>query len=130
VPPQQPAYPPGQYPGQYPGQHPGGWGPGAPWVQPKRDGGAIGALVCGIISITCAGFFGVILGPVALILGSISRRRIRDSQGRLSGEGMATWAIALGAIGVVLSIVYLVFLATNPGFMQDMLDRFTTTTGG
>jgi hypothetical protein len=99
-------------------------------VQPKRDGGAIGALVCGIISITCAGFLGIILGPVALILGSISRRRIRDSQGRLSGEGMATWAIVLGVIGIIASIVYLVFLAANPNFVQDMLDRFTTTTTG
>lgn len=121
VPPQQPAYPPGQYPG-------GGWGPGAPWVPPKRDGGAIGGLVCGIISITCAGFLGIILGPVALVLGTLSRRRIRESQGRLTGDGMATWAIALGAIGVIVSIVYLVFIATNPDFVQDFLDRLTTTT--
>jgi Flp pilus assembly protein TadB len=89
---------------------------------------AIGALVCGILSITCAGFLGIILGPVGLALGTRSRRRISESGGALRGEGMAQAGIVLGIIGIVVSIAYLVFIIMNPDFMSDMLDRFTTTT--
>jgi hypothetical protein len=93
---------------------------------------AIGALVCGILSITCAGFLGIILGPVGIVLGARSRRRILTSGGRLRGEGFALAGMVIGVIGVVASIAYLVFLVMNPNFVSDFMDRFTstTTTGG
>ena len=119
VPPQQPYYPPGAYQG---------YGQGTPWAPPKNDSMAIGGLVCAILSITCAGFLGIILGPVGLVLGLNSRRRIRASNGGLRGEGMALAATVIGAIGIVASIAYLGFLIANPNFVQDFLDRFTTTT--
>jgi hypothetical protein len=95
---------------------------------------AIGALVCGILSMTCAGFPGIILGPVGLALGARSRRRISQSGGSLRGEGLAQAGIVLGILGTVISIVYIVFILMNPDFVSDMLDRLTptttTTTGG
>jgi hypothetical protein len=34
----------------------------------------------------------------------------------------------LGVIGIVISVVYLVFVLSNPNFLPDLLDRLTTTT--
>ena len=128
APPSAPPHgPPGGHPGW--GQGPSqGWGHGTPWAPARNDGMAIGALVCGILSITCAGFLGIVLGPVALALGTRSRRRIGQSSGTLKGEGMALTGVVLGAIGVVASIAYLVFLVRNPDFVQDFLNQLTTTT--
>jgi hypothetical protein len=129
TPPGNPTWPAPQGPGSYPaGPPPQGWVPGAPWGPPRNDGSAIGALVCGILSITCAGYLGIILGPVALVLGVRSRRRITDSGGALRGEGMAQAGIVLGIIGIVISIASLVFILMNPDFVTDLLDRLTTTT--
>jgi hypothetical protein len=36
--------------------------------------------------------------------------------------------VVLGVIGVVLSIAYLVFVISNPDFVQDVFDRFSSTT--
>jgi hypothetical protein len=105
-----------------------GYGMGSPWAPAKNDGMAIGALVCGILSITCAGFLGVVLGPVALVLGTRSRKRIHSAAGVLRGEGMALTGIVLGVIGLAVSVVYLIFLIRNPNFISDFIDRLTSTT--
>ena len=36
--------------------------------------------------------------------------------------------IVLGVIGIVLSIVYLIFLVKNPNFITDFVNNLTTTT--
>ena len=78
-------------------------------------------MVCGILSITCTGFVGIILGPTALGLGINGRRAIARSNGWKKGDGMATTGIVLGVIGIVLSIVYLIFLVKNPNFITDFV---------
>lgn len=95
---------------------------------PKFSGMAIASLVCGILSITCTGFLGIVLGPTALGLGLRSRRTISASNGWRKGDGMAIAGIVLGVIGIVASIVYLVFLIQNPNFLTDLVNNFTTTT--
>jgi len=89
---------------------------------------AIAAMVCGILSIPCTGFLGIILGPTALGLGVSARRTIARSNGWRKGEGMAIAGVVLGAIGIILSIVYLIFLIRNPNFITDFVDNLTTTT--
>ncbi len=98
------------------------------WQGPKFSGLAIAAMVCGILSITCTGFVGIILGPTALGLGINGRRAIARSNGWKKGDGMATTGIVLGVIGIVLSIVYLIFLVKNPNFITDFVNNLTTTT--
>ena len=98
------------------------------WQGPKFSGLAIAAMVCGILSITCTGFVGIILGPTALGLGISGRRAIARSNGWKKGDGMATTGIVLGVIGIVLSIVYLIFLLKNPNFITDFVNNLTTTT--
>lgn len=85
-------------------------------------------MVLGIASLTCSGVVGIILAPLALVLGVRARRSIARSNGWLRGDGMAVAGIVLGIIGIVVSVVYLVFLLRNPNFLQDLLDNLNTTT--
>jgi hypothetical protein len=41
---------------------------------------------------------------------------------------MAIAGIVLGVIGIILSIVYLIFLIQNPNFITDFVENLTTTT--
>ncbi len=82
----------------------------------------------GITSLTCSGYLGFILAPLAVTFGVRARRTIAASNGWRRGDGMAVAGIVLGIIGIVVSVVYLVFILRNPHFLQDLLDRMSTTT--
>lgn len=100
--------------------HPGPPGPspypGAPALVPgaaKPDApGATPALIFGIVSaiawIAC-GLPGL-LGIVGVILGISAHKKIRESHGQLGGEGKATVGIALGSIGIIIALIYMVFI--------------------
>lgn len=75
---------------------------------PSNDGMAIAALIVGIVSIVCCGL-NLILGPVAAILGYVSRGRIARSGGTLGGGTMATVGMVLGIVGFVIGILFIVF---------------------
>jgi hypothetical protein len=88
-----------------------GYMPGAmAYAGPRTDGLAIASLICGIVGIAC--FFaclGVILGPVAAIMGFISRQRIASSGGTLAGGGLALAGLILGVVGFVASVGWFFF---------------------
>jgi hypothetical protein len=92
--------------------NPYGYGYQAPPVT-RTDGLASGALVASIVGVlltcACVGVAGAIAG---IIMGIISRRRIRDSNGMLIGDGVALAAIIIGVIGVLLSIGWIIFIFT------------------
>jgi hypothetical protein len=71
----------------------------------RYDRQAIASLVCGIIGLL---LFGVILGTVALVLGSKARTRISAQPGRLKGSGMALAGMILGAIDLVAFVLLVV----------------------
>lgn len=75
----------------------------------EREGNsyAKNGLICGIIGLFC---FGIILGPVALILG-VKGLDYAKRYPKAGGEGSATAAIVLGIIAIVGHVVqlYLVF---------------------
>jgi predicted Zn finger-like uncharacterized protein len=72
---------------------------------------AIWALVCGLVGLLC---FGIILGPVALGLGSSAKKDIRNSNGRLGGSGMATAGIVLGIVDIIgFLVVILMGIASS-----------------
>jgi hypothetical protein len=120
-PPQQP--PPQQPPGGYtppaappPGQPPayggqpayGQPGYGAPVpAGPQTAGKATTSLVLGIVSLVLCG---LLLGIPAIFLGISARKEIRDSNGRLGGEGLALGGIITGVIGSLWSIVVIVIV--------------------
>ncbi|HEY2235006.1 MAG TPA: DUF4190 domain-containing protein [Candidatus Angelobacter sp.] len=86
---------PAQSTPQYPPQ-------GQPYRQyqpPKTDGGAIASMVLGIASfVLCLSF---LAGIPAIILGHISRSKIRKNMGRLQGDGMALTGLILGYISLL-----------------------------
>ncbi|WP_165443461.1 DUF4190 domain-containing protein [Olsenella sp. Marseille-P4559] len=64
---------------------------------PETDGKAISGLICGIVGLLV---FGIILGIMALIFGSMAKVSIK--QGEHSGNGIATAAIVLGIIDIIV----------------------------
>jgi type IV pilus assembly protein PilA len=86
---------PAQHPGQYPPQSQ----PYQQYQPPKTDGGAIASMVLGIASfVLCLSF---LAGIPAIILGHISRSKIRKNMGRLQGDGMALTGLILGYISLL-----------------------------
>ncbi|MFI1099528.1 DUF4190 domain-containing protein [Streptomyces melanogenes] len=113
-----PAYP--GYPG-YPGYgHPGWTGMGAP-----LNGFGTTALVLGIVSVVlfCLWGLGVILGILALVFGFLGRGRAKRGQATNGGQALA--GIILGAVGVVVSAVFLglmIWAVTNDEDGSDSSD--------
>ena len=116
-PPNPYAYPPGPPPGPYGGAYPpppmpygdyySGYS-GAPTVM--RNGLGVAALISGILGLFgwCSVVFGVLLGITAIILGFVARGRVK--RGQASNGGMATAGIVLGALAIVVSIVWVVWV--------------------
>lgn len=95
-----PAYgqpPPGMYPPAYP--PPGAFPP--PYYGPEP---ATGALIIGILAILFSfafGVLGLVLGIIAIYLGS---------QGKREGRQYANGAFILGVVAVLISVVYIIFI--------------------
>ncbi len=90
---------------------------GALVQQPSRTNGlAISSMVLGILAVPmffCYGS-GIIFGIVALILGLIARRQIRDGGNTEKGSGMALTGIIIGGVSGVLfalAVIMIVVLA-------------------
>ncbi len=101
-----------QYPG-YESQPP-------TFVPAQTSSMAVVSLVCGIATWVILPLIGAI---IAVITGHMARREIRDSMGRLTGDGLATAGLVLGYLQLGLGLVaaclmvgLLVFTAsTGPG---------------
>jgi hypothetical protein len=61
-----------------------------------------------VLSIIFIGLPGLVLGPVAGIMGFISRRRVKASAGALRGADIALVGLILGIIGFVVGGAILV----------------------
>lgn len=101
---------PGQYGAPY-GSPAGGYG-GAPGRAPS-NGLGIGALIVGILSlVTVLTFFGSfagwLLGIIAVVLGFLGRSKAK--KGEADNGGMALAGIITGAIGFVLSVVFMIII--------------------
>lgn len=63
---------------------------------------AVISLICGIASFFIVPLLGAI---AAIITGNMAKKEIRQSAGRLTGEGMATWGMILGWVNIALSLI-------------------------
>ena len=96
VPPPPPATPP-------PPAQPGGGGAAA-----STNGFAVASLVLGILGIVTCGYTFFIAPLLAVIFGAIAKRQIAErGQG---GQGLAQWGFILGIIGLVVSVLLIVFV--------------------
>ncbi len=69
--------------------------------QPRTNGKAMWAMIVGIVSILFC-YLGVLIGPVAIVLGVLGKKDIKNSNGAETGEGMATAGLVTGIIGTVI----------------------------
>lgn len=106
-----PSHPPqATYPLQAPLQTPPSVRSAALLEPARSDHRATGALVLGVLSMTCLGF---LAGIPAIVLGAMSRKEIDRSQGALSGRGIAAGGIVTGLFGTGISLIVLVTLLSG-----------------
>lgn len=86
--------------------------PPGPVRFPEVSGRAIASLVCGIIWVY---WFG---SALALIFGYLARKEIDESNGALSGRGLATAGIILGWVGAA-TLTALIGLVVLGGFFAS-----------
>ena len=77
----------------------------------KNDGMSVAALITGIASIPllCVCGLGLVSGIVAIVLGVLGRKNVRESNGMLTGDGMALAGAICGGVAVLLGIAYIAF---------------------
>lgn len=90
------------------------WEPAAPKKAPPTSPWAVAALALGIV--------GAFL--LAVVVGLIAKKKIRESGGKLGGDGMATAGIALGAVWGVVGLAVL-SLAGSGAFDAENGDDFS-----
>jgi hypothetical protein len=73
---------------------------------PQTAGKATTSLILGIVSLVLCG---LLLGIPAIFIGISARKEIRDSGGRLGGDGLALGGIITGVIGSLWSVALIVF---------------------
>ncbi len=87
------------------------YNPGIGGVPQQQNGLAIASLVCGILTMVlgfCCGFVGLIPGIAALVTGYLGLRKADEMGG--SGKGMAIAGMVLGGIGLVISLIFAIFI--------------------
>ena len=72
-----------------------------PTVSQPSSSMAVISLIAGILGLTLFPFIGSI---VAVATGMMARREIKEADGALGGEGLATAGLVLGWIGVALTV--------------------------
>ena len=80
----------------------------------KTSALAIWSLILGILSFICFGFFA---GIPAVICGHIARSKIKQSQGALTGGGMALAGLILGYVGLVVTTIAVIGAIMVPNFI-------------
>jgi len=87
---------------------------------PQTSGFAITALVLGILSLTGAlCCFTGILGIPAVIFGHIARGNIRNSNGQITGDGMALAGLICGYISIALMGAVFIYAIIAGGFSSS-----------
>jgi hypothetical protein len=106
-----------QQPPQWGEQHPQQWqGPGG---SGGTSGLAIASLILAILSLPlgCFGPFGLLCAIPAVITGLMARKRIRESGGRIGGDGLALAGLIVGGLGVawalLITILFVIGVAND-----------------
>jgi len=68
---------------------------------------AVSSLVCGIFGFL---IFGLILGPIAIILGMQAKAEINQNPREIQGNGQATAGIIIGVVDIVAWIILVILL--------------------
>jgi Domain of unknown function (DUF4190) len=77
-------------------------------AQPKTSGLAIASLVLGILWIYGLG------SVLAIIFAAVAKQNIKQSNGWVTGGGMATAGLVLGIIGAAVLVLIIIGAASSP----------------
>ena len=92
---------------------------------PPSSGKATTSLVLGILSLVACG---LLLGIPAMIVGRQAKREIRESGGRLGGDGLATAGFVTGLIGTIWSVLAFLLVVALFVFGSVLSSHCSTTT--
>ena len=103
--PPMPGYPPAGYPpyGYYP-----------PMMQSRTSGFAIAGFVCSL----------VVCGLLGLIFSIMGNNEVKRGEGTVTGGGLATAGIIIGAIRLVLEVIYLIWIISVIGDASSHSSRY------
>lgn len=97
--------------------------PNTPLTNNNSNGMGIASLILGIcsIAICCCYGVGAIPAIIGLILGILQNKK--------NANGIATAGIVLGIIGILLNVVWLIYMVIlfSDGGLQDVFDEFSST---
>lgn len=82
------------------------FGRSQPPIYQQTSSLAVISLISGIASFFIVPLLGAI---AAVITGNMAKKEIRQSAGRLTGGGMASWGLILGWVNIALSLMGLCF---------------------
>lgn len=94
--------------------------------QAKTNTLAILSLVSGTLSIfslpayfcmPCLTVLGVIFGALGIILATVSKKKIRESQGSEIGSRLATGGLVMGLVGSIVSLIALIITLLTVGLI-------------
>ena len=75
----------------------------------QSQGLALGSLICGILSCTVFCCMGIFLGPIAIILGFIAKKKADENPSEYGGRGLALGGMITGAVGVLFGIGFIIY---------------------
>jgi hypothetical protein len=94
----------------------------------KTSALAVWSLILGILSLLC---FGIFAGIPAIICGHMGRAKIKQSQGKLIGGGMALAGLIMGYIGAVIVSIFTIGIVAAiaiPNFIAYKQKAFCSIT--
>ena len=97
-------------------------------AQPKDSTLALVSMICGIAAYVVVPILGAI---AAIILGHIAKKEIKNSNGMIKGNGMATAGLVLGYIQIGFAVLSLcALLVVLPALGQSIADIFSNINTG
>lgn len=79
---------------------------------PRNNGMAIASMVTGLASLIFC-YFAIVPAIVAVVLGAVAVKQIRESQGTQTGHGMAVAGIVLGSIWIGITVIGIIAIAAS-----------------
>jgi hypothetical protein len=91
---------------------------------PPSSGKATTSLILGILSLIACG---LLLGIPAMVVARQAKREIRESGGRIGGDGLATAGFVTGLIGTIWSVLAGLLVVVVFVFGASWFDEHCTT---
>ena len=85
--------------------------------QPKSNGLAIASMVLGIVGLIFGWFILAVPSILAVIFGHIARKRIKRSDGTMSGSGMALAGLITGYSGIFIGLIGIIAAISIPAYL-------------